>query len=72
MPDVAEEWITGFQALLKFSRGKNSVVDFPVESAFGGAKPGGQQGLIGRADDEYVDVAGGVRVAFGERSVEPG
>lgn len=38
VPDVGDERVAGIQALLKFSRGKNSVVDFAVEGTFGLAK----------------------------------
>ena len=57
--------------LRQFFLGKNSVVDFAGSVSSSSSDFSGELELTGPADDEQIDVAGGVGLIFRERSVNP-
>ena len=72
MPDVFEERVFAFAARLEFFRSEGGVVDFTAELAFELADGFRYGCRVGFADDEHIDVAGGVLLVFGEGAVEIG
>ena len=71
VPDVGDEGVGFAEAALEFLRGKDGRVDFAAEGFLGPAELDCKLGLVGFADEEEVDVAGGVGFIFCKRPEEP-
>lgn len=71
VPDVGDEGVGFAEAALQFLRCEDCVVDFAAEGFLGLAELDCKLGLVGFADDEEIDVAGGVGFIFGEGAEEP-
>jgi hypothetical protein len=71
-PDASDEGVGFAEAVFEFLIGEDRVIDLAAEGLLGLAELEGQFGLVGFADVEQVDVAGGVGFIFGEGAEEPG
>jgi hypothetical protein len=71
-PDASDEGVGFAEAVFESLIGEDRVIDLAAEGLLGLAELEGQFGLVGFADVEQVDVAGGVGFIFGEGAEEPG
>jgi hypothetical protein len=72
IPNVGEKCFARGEPPLEFTWSENSVADLAAQGLLSLAHFGRKPGQVGPAHDEQVDIAGGVGLVLGNRSVKPG